>query len=83
MDEKQELMWDALCELDGETVARLFTDYHGTCLLDDGFREFLQDEGILEEDEERECCKNCDDCPLSIWDGCPNQGDYPGEEEEE
>lgn len=27
MTERQEQMWDALCELDGETVARLFTDY--------------------------------------------------------
>jgi hypothetical protein len=54
MSEKQEQMWDILCELDGETVARLFTDYHGNQLLDDGFREFLQDEGYMEPDEDDE-----------------------------
>lgn len=83
MNERQEEMWDKLCELDGETVARLFTDYHGNQLLDDGFREFLQEEGYLEPDEEPECCEDCDACPLDIWKTCPNKGDYPGEEEEE
>jgi hypothetical protein len=48
MNKDQMQMWDILCELDGETVARLFTDYHGNQLLDDGFREFLQDEGYME-----------------------------------
>lgn len=56
MDEKQCIMWDMLCELDGETVARLFTNYHGNQLLDDGFYENLQDEGYLEEDDEDEEC---------------------------
>lgn len=41
--------WEALCELSGETVAGLLTDYHGTQLLSEGFREFLADEGYLEE----------------------------------
>lgn len=83
MNEHQEEMWDTLCELDGETVARLFTCYHGTQLLDGGFREFLQEEGYLEPDEdESECCEDCDACPLNIWKTCPNKGDYPGEEEE-
>ena len=53
MSEKQQEMWDKLCELDGETVARLLTDYHGTQLLSDGFREHLQEEGYLEEDPAR------------------------------
>ncbi len=54
MNETQEEMWDRLCELDGETVARLLTDYHGLQLLDDGFYEFLIDEGYLDEPEEEE-----------------------------
>lgn len=83
MSEHQEQSWNVLCELDGETVARLFTSYHGTQLLDDGFREFLQDEGYLEPDEdEPECCEDCDACPFKIWKNCKNQGDYPGSEEE-
>lgn len=78
MNEKQEQMWDMLCELDGETVARLFTDYHGNQLLDDGFREFLQDEGYLELDEELE--DNCEngtyDCDTCINNGdCIRQGE--------
>lgn len=50
MSEKQEKTWGALCELDGETVARLFLDYHGMQLLDEGFYEYLQEEGVLEPD---------------------------------
>ena len=41
MNKNQEQIWDVLCEFDGETVARLFLDYHGTQLLDEGFREHL------------------------------------------
>lgn len=48
MDAIQEKMWDALVELDAELVARAFTDYHGNCLLDRGFYEFLCDEGYME-----------------------------------
>lgn len=50
MTDEQAKMWDALCELDGETVARLFTNYHGNQLLDEGFHEFLIDEGVMEEE---------------------------------
>jgi hypothetical protein len=78
MSEKQEQMWDILCELDGETVARLFTDYHGTQLLDNGFREFLQDEGYLE--EEPECCEDCDVCSVKIYMACDRAGVYSEEE---
>lgn len=55
MNDMQMEMWDALCELTGEEVARLFTDYHGTCLLSEEFRTFLGEEGVMpgvEEDEE-------------------------------
>lgn len=51
MNDKQDVMWDALCELSGEQVLRLFTDYLGLQVLDDGFYEHLQDEGFLPDDE--------------------------------
>lgn len=52
MNEKQEMMWDILVELDGETVAQLLTDWHGLQLLDDGFYEHLIEEGYIDEPEE-------------------------------
>ena len=54
MNDMQLEMWDALCELSGEEVARLFTDYHGTCLLSEGFRTFLGEEGAMPEVEDDE-----------------------------
>jgi len=45
MTENQKAIWEVLCTLDGETVACLFTDWHGMQLLDDDFYEFLEDEG--------------------------------------
>lgn len=78
MNEKQEKMWDVLAGLDGETVARLLTDWHGTQLLDDGFFDHLVDEGYIDEPEEEEetNCEagtyNCDSCCLNG--DCPDQG---------
>lgn len=54
MTDEQAKIWDALCELDGETVARLFTNYYGNQLLDEDFHEFLIDEGVMEEEYDRE-----------------------------
>lgn len=45
---------NALCELTGEQVLDLFTQYHGYQLLDNGFYRHLIDEGILEDEEEEE-----------------------------
>lgn len=45
MDEIQVKIWDALCNLDGETVARLFTNYYGNQLLTEDFSEFIKEEG--------------------------------------
>lgn len=45
MDEIQIEIWDKLCELDGETVARLFTNYYGNQLLTEDFSEFIEEEG--------------------------------------
>lgn len=54
MNDMQMEMWDALCELSGEEVARLFTCYHGTCLLCEDFRTFLGEEGVMPEVEDEE-----------------------------
>ena len=54
MTEKQEKMWDALVELDGEDVAQLLTDYHGLQLLSDGFYEHMIEEGYIDEEPEDE-----------------------------
>lgn len=47
MSELQKEIWNALCELSGEDVARLFTDYLGNQVLDEDFKEYLQDEGAM------------------------------------
>ena len=47
MTELQKKIWYKLCELDGEEVARLFTNFYGNQLLSEDFKEFLEDEGVL------------------------------------
>lgn len=47
----QEKMWDVLCEMSGEDVARVFTNYYGDQLLSDDFRKFLIDEGYMASEE--------------------------------
>ena len=47
MDKHQREIWDALCELSGEQVLNLFTDYHGLQLLSKDFKEFLEEEGVI------------------------------------
>ena len=47
LDETQREIWEALCKLSGEEVLNLITDWHGCCLLDKKFKEFLEDEGVL------------------------------------
>lgn len=80
MNKKQEQVYQTLCGLNGETVAQLFTDYHGTRLLSDGFREHLQNEGYIDEDSpvyERDCdncCQSCEDC--EHWRECNDYGVY-------
>ena len=46
MSEMQIKIWNILIKLDGETVARLFTNYYGTQLLDEDFMVFLEQEEI-------------------------------------
>ncbi|MFQ7034207.1 MAG: hypothetical protein ACLRTQ_00130 [Candidatus Borkfalkia sp.] len=47
LDEIQEMIWNALIKENGETVARLFTNFYGNQLLDEEFFEFLQQEDII------------------------------------
>ena len=54
MTDMQEKMWDALCEMSGENVARVFTNYYGNQLLSDDFHKFLVDEGYMESEEDEE-----------------------------
>ena len=44
MSELQIKIWDMLIRLDGETAARLFTNYYGNKLLTEEFLEFLDEE---------------------------------------
>ena len=54
-DYKNEI-YSLLCDLNGEQVLQLLTDYHGMQLLDDGFVDHLDSEGIIElvEDEDED-----------------------------
>jgi hypothetical protein len=54
MDKKQLKMYEELSGLDGETVIRILTNYHGMQILDDGFYDYLIDEGIIEADDEED-----------------------------
>lgn len=47
LDKVQREIWNKLCELSGEEVLNLMTDYHGCCLLNENFKEFLEDEGVM------------------------------------
>ena len=47
LDEIQLKIWEALIKENGETVARLFTNYYGNQLLNEDFLEFLKQEDII------------------------------------
>lgn len=53
-EEQQVRIYDILCDLPSEKVLRLMLDYHGWQLIDDGFREHLIDEGVLEDEDEED-----------------------------
>lgn len=49
MNELQQKIYSILCNLTGEEVTNLFTNYYGNQLLDDeDFMKFLDDEGYEE-----------------------------------
>ena len=52
MDELQGRIWDFLCDMSGEEVARAFTNWYGNQLLDEEFAEFLSDEYRFEYKED-------------------------------
>lgn len=54
MNGMQREMYSRLAHLDGQTVANLFLEYHGEQLLSYGFREHMQEEGYIEEDDKSE-----------------------------
>ena len=47
MTELEKEIWYRLCELSGEEVARVFTNYYGNQLLSADFKEYLEDEGVM------------------------------------
>ncbi len=47
MNKTQTEIYNTLCNLSGEEVINLLTDWHGLQLLDEGFKEFLEDEGVI------------------------------------
>lgn len=67
MTRQQMMMWDVLCEMSGEEVARAMTNYHGNRLLSNDFAEFLVDEGYCE--------------PESV--GLESDDDYDDEDDDE
>jgi len=46
-DDYKRIVYDLLCEMTGNEVLHLMTDYHGMQLLDEGFIEFLDREGVI------------------------------------
>ena len=51
MTQIQRRIFAILTRLSGEKVAQLMLDYHGTQLLDEGFGDFLVDEGVAERED--------------------------------
>ncbi len=52
IQEKEKELYETLCQLTGKEVLKLFTQWHGMQLLDDGFLSHVIDEGYMEEEEE-------------------------------
>lgn len=48
MTQIQRRIYAILTRLSGEKVAQLLMDYHGNQLLDEGFGDFLVDEGVTD-----------------------------------
>ena len=47
LEDIQAMIWGALIKEDGETVARLFTNYSGNPLLDEDCLEFLMQDDLI------------------------------------
>jgi hypothetical protein len=77
MKDRQEQARDALQQLDSASVLEIITSYHGMQLFDEGFIEFLEDEGWLgpveeDNDEEEDGDEDEED---DEW-GLPGNDDY-------
>ena len=51
MNEMQKKIWNTLCSMSGEAVARLFVNWCGEQILDDDFYKNMIDEGVIENEE--------------------------------
>lgn len=47
MNEKQKAMYEVLCELSGEQVVNILTDWHGMQLLSDNLYDEMVDNDII------------------------------------
>ena len=70
MSDLQLEIWNELCKLSGEEVARLFTNWLGDGILDEGFRTFLGTEGYMPEykEDEPEEEEEDDEVPINDFD---------------
>lgn len=50
MDKMQKCIYDNIIAMSGEMVANAFLDYHGLQLLNEGFYEYLVEEGYMCDD---------------------------------
>ena len=62
MNEMQQAMWEFLCGLSGEEVARIFTGHLGNQVLDEELLQYIREEGYyLEPYGLDECSCDADD----------------------
>lgn len=50
MDRVQSCIWDKLCAMSGEEVARVLTNWHGNQLLDQGLYKSMVDDGLMDDE---------------------------------
>ncbi len=67
MNRIQHHIWDKLCEMSGEDVARALINWHGNQILDEDFYYYLVDEGLIEDDLGLQASDDNDD-DIIIWD---------------
>lgn len=58
MNRVQSCIWDKLCAMSGEEVARTLTNWHGNQLLDEGLYKSMVDDGLM--DDELHLCDDSD-----------------------
>ena len=78
MNDMQQEMYNAFCKLPGDEVARLFLDWLGLQVMDIGFREFLGNEGVMDEYVEEALDKEGDDDEEEFFEFCNQFSDCIG-----